>query len=177
MMNNATFRRLVCSLLFLVLGLMVVSPLAAQEDEGDVTDDDVNRVAKQLFCPTCENTPVDVCPTKTCSDWRDLIRQQLNEGQSDDEILTYFADQYGPQVLANAPREGFGWFLWIAPVVVVLGGTVYFARFMSGLQKASGRGQMGGAEKVQKGEKPAADKTTTADDVDYRAKLEEELRG
>ena len=45
------------------------------------TDDDVNRIAKQLFCPVCENTPLDVCPTEACRQWRELIRQMLSEGK------------------------------------------------------------------------------------------------
>lgn len=160
-------------LLFAFCFLLAFTPALAQEEEEDVTDDDVNRVAKQLFCPTCENTPVDVCPTQTCSDWRDLIRQQLEEGRSDEEVLDYFAAQYGPQVLANAPREGFGWFLWIAPVVVVLGGVIFFARYMSHLQQVNRRqGQMGSGRKAEAdGEAPP-----TAEG-DYRRRVEEELKG
>lgn len=111
--------------LFLILWLAVPHTAVAQ---NSVTDDDVNRVAKQLFCPTCQNTPVDVCPTQTCADWRALIRQQLAAGQTDQEILRYFADQYGAGVLANPPRSGFGWFVWLAPLLVVLVGMALFAR-------------------------------------------------
>lgn len=168
MVIHKRWRSIASCLLFIIYCLLLVFPVFAQESDEEVTDDDVNRVAKQLFCPTCENTPVDVCPTQTCADWRALIRQQLEEGRSDEEILAYFAAQYGPEVLANPPREGFGWFLWIAPVVVVLGGVIFFARFLSRLQK---RGQMGSGRKMDSVEKPlppAVDK--------YRAQLEEELR-
>ena len=36
--------------------------------------DDVNRVARQLYCPVCQNIPLDVCPTDACAKWRDTIR-------------------------------------------------------------------------------------------------------
>lgn len=158
-------------LIFIFCFFLATTPLFAQEEDEDVTEDDVNRVAKQLFCPTCENTPVDVCPTQTCSDWRDLIRQQLEDGRSDEEILSYFAAQYGSQVLANAPREGFGWFLWIAPVVVVVGGTIFFARYMSHLQRANRpKGQMGSGRKID-----VKDKAAPPADDEYRRRLEEEL--
>ena len=54
------------------------------------TDDEVNRIAQQLYCPVCENTPLDVCPTEACRQWRDLIRQQLSEGWTEEQIQQYF---------------------------------------------------------------------------------------
>lgn len=170
MVIHKRWRVVTYGLLFTIYCLLLPFPVLAQDSDEEVTDDDVNRVAKQLFCPTCENTPVDVCPTQTCADWRALIRQQLEEGQSDEEILAYFAAQYGTGVLANPPREGFGWFLWIAPVVVGLGGVIFFAQYLSRLQRAGQRGAFGGREEVQKGIKSQA-----AEDK-YRAQLEEELR-
>jgi cytochrome c-type biogenesis protein CcmH/NrfF len=44
------------------------------------TDDEVNAIAKQLYCPVCENIPLDVCPTQACAQWRDLIREKLARG-------------------------------------------------------------------------------------------------
>ncbi|HET6824267.1 MAG TPA: cytochrome c-type biogenesis protein CcmH, partial [Anaerolineales bacterium] len=49
------------------------------------TDDEVNRIAKQLYCPVCESTPLDACPTEACRQWRDLIRTMLAEGRSEAE--------------------------------------------------------------------------------------------
>ncbi len=42
----------------------MVAPALAQGQPP--TDDEVNRIAKQLYCPVCENTPLDVCPTQAC---------------------------------------------------------------------------------------------------------------
>ena len=53
--------------LTLSLALTVVTSINAQSDNPQPpTDDDVNAVAKQLYCPVCENTPIDVCPTQAC---------------------------------------------------------------------------------------------------------------
>lgn len=119
----------VALLLLLLMGWTAIA--AAQ----DVTDDDVNRVAQQLYCPTCESVPVDVCPTQVCQDWRVEIRSQLTEGRSDEEILNYFADRYGEGVLANAPTSGFGLLLWLAPLLIVALGGFAFWRTMSTLRQ------------------------------------------
>jgi cytochrome c-type biogenesis protein CcmH len=114
--------------LFLVLAFAFVSTASAQTRE--VSDDEVNEVAKDLFCPVCESTPLDVCPTQACADWRELIRTQLAEGSSKEDVHEYFARQYGDGVLADPPKRGFNLVLWIFPIVAVLLGGALFARYL-----------------------------------------------
>jgi len=90
------------SLLLLVIFGASTQAFAQGEEP---TDDEVNRIAKQLFCPVCESTPLDVCPTEACRQWRDLIRQMLSEGKSEDEIKQYFVAQYGARVLDEPPNK------------------------------------------------------------------------
>ena len=71
--------------LFVLLGFLLLA-LPALAQDVPVTDDEVNAVAKDLFCPVCESTPLDVCPTQACADWRELIRQQLSEGSTPEEV-------------------------------------------------------------------------------------------
>ncbi len=52
----------------LAVFLLFASPVLAQQN---VSDDQVNEVAGGLYCPVCESTPLDVCPTQACADWRD----------------------------------------------------------------------------------------------------------
>ncbi len=109
-------RTIVAVLLF--LGLALGIPVAAQEP----TADEVNRIAKQLYCPVCPNTPLDVCETKACEDWRAQIRDMLAEGQDEQAIIDYFVAQYGIRVLAAPPRRGFTALVWVLPVVGLLAG-------------------------------------------------------
>jgi cytochrome c-type biogenesis protein CcmH len=86
------------------------------------TDNEVNAVAKQLYCPVCENISLDVCPTTACAQWRALIRQQLAEGKTEQEIKDYFVANYGDRVLATPPTRGFNWLVYILPPLIFLGG-------------------------------------------------------
>ena len=63
-------------LFVLVFAVAVTGVAKAQEQGEGVTDDDVNQVARELYCPICENTPLDVCETQACEDWRQLIREK-----------------------------------------------------------------------------------------------------
>jgi len=99
------------------------------------TDDDVNRIAKQLYCPVCESTPLDVCPTEACRQWRDLIRQMLSEGKSEGEIKQYFVEQYGARVLAEPPNRFVS---YVVPIVAfLLGAALLFRGFKMWMKPAA----------------------------------------
>jgi cytochrome c-type biogenesis protein CcmH len=112
-------------LLLLLLLLLMVPAASAQEGP---TQDEVNAVARKLFCPVCENTPLDVCPTEACQQWRDVIRTKLMEGQSEEEILDYFATMYGDSVLAQPPPRQLA--AWLLPVVIVVAAVAALAYWL-----------------------------------------------
>jgi len=170
--NNRLLQTL---LVVLVLALSAISVLA-QDDSQDrtVTDDEVNEVARDVYCPVCENTPLDVCQTQACADWRELIRTKLANGESKQDIFDYFARQYGDGVLANPPRRGVSLvMLWVLPAVLILLGLLFFSRYMRGLraseaETAVASGQAASLQSSPENSKPAAD--------DYLARVEQELK-
>ena len=126
------------------------------------SDDQVNRIAHQLYCPVCENTPLDVCPTEACRQWRDLIRQQLSEGWSEARIKQYFVDQYGARVLAEPPRSGLNWLVYILPPMIILGGAYLLFRALRSWTKTQGAAAAEPEGDIKKDE--------------YVARLEDELK-
>jgi cytochrome c-type biogenesis protein CcmH len=111
------------SLLFMIVGLVFVSVLTPGFASAQVlfpSDDDVNRVASQLYCPICDNISLDVCPLEACRQWRELIREQLAEGWTEEDIKAYFVAQYGDRVLGEPPRQGLHWMLYVLPPVFIL---------------------------------------------------------
>jgi cytochrome c-type biogenesis protein CcmH len=100
---------------------------SAYAQDTTPTDDEVNRVAKQLYCPVCESTPLDVCPTEACRQWRDLIRSMLAEGKSEQEIQQYFVTQYGARVLAEPPNRLVTYL--VPAVAILLGAFMLFRGF------------------------------------------------
>jgi cytochrome c-type biogenesis protein CcmH len=107
----------------LAFTLVISTPALAQD--GFPTDDDVNKIAKQLYCPVCESTPLDVCPTEACRQWREVIRTMLTEGKSEAEIKQHFATQYGIRVLNVPPNP---WLTYFVPGIVILIGAVMLFR-------------------------------------------------
>lgn len=125
------------------------------------SDNDVNAIARQLYCPVCENIPLDVCGTQACAQWRELIRQKLAAGWTADQIKAYFVQQYGDRVLATPPAHGLNWLVYVLPPLAILGG----AGLLFGVLRSWRRPVP---------DTPAGPSPTPVDDP-YRRRLEEEL--
>jgi len=117
-----------------------------------------------LYCPVCESTPLDVCPTEACRQWRELIRTMLSEGKTDAEIKQYFVEHYGARVLAEPPNRLV---TYLVPAVAILLGAFLLFRGFQMWMKPSATGANPASDE-QPIEKPAQDP--------YVARLEEELK-
>lgn len=125
------------------------------------SDDDINQVARQLYCPVCESTPLDVCPTQACAQWRELIREKLAAGWNEEQVKQYFVEQYGARVLAEPPHP----LVYIVPPLLLLAGIFILYRTLVSMRKP----------------KPAPAETAPAAspapvDGDYLHRVEEELK-
>jgi cytochrome c-type biogenesis protein CcmH len=161
MKSNSSHIAIYTLLLAFILAGLWAAPVAAQGPTP--TDDDVNRVAKQLYCPVCESTPLDVCPTEACRQWRDLIRTMLSQGKTEAEIKQYFVTQYGDRVLAEPPNRLAS---YLVPAVAILLGVLLLARGFQMWMKPSPAVNAGPEETGP--DNPPADP--------YVARLEEELK-
>lgn len=161
---------LLLGLCLLALSLVAVPAASAQEP---VTDDEVNEIARDLYCPVCENTPLDVCPTQACQDWRAEIRSQLSQGKSEEEIQQYFVERYGARVLAEPPRQGFNLIIWVLPILAVVVAGFFFLRFLRNLQDSQSAGVDPGTSTVAQA---SAVKPPPPADDDYISRVEEEVR-
>lgn len=146
------------SLFALLVVALVFTPGAAQDNQP--TDDDVNDIARQLYCPVCENVPLDVCPTEACAQWRATIREQLADGWSEEQIKQYFVEQYGARVLETPPAEGFNWLVYVLPPVAFVVGVLILFRAVRSWRQPQVEVEV----------------QAPAPDDPYAARLEEELR-
>lgn len=87
-----------------LLGIVFVASSAAAQDAQPtpvITDDQVNAIASGLYCPVCENIPLDACGTAACDDWRYEIRLQLEAGMTEQEIVDDFVRRFGDRVVGT----------------------------------------------------------------------------
>jgi cytochrome c-type biogenesis protein CcmH len=117
---------------------------------------------------------LDVCETQACEDWRQLIREKLAGGESDEEIIAYFADVYGERARATPATEGFSLIVWIAPLVLAVVAVFVFARLLKGWLA---RGAASEAVTAPSATRDPSDMSHDEASMDeYVARLEREVR-
>ncbi|HEY6074430.1 MAG TPA: cytochrome c-type biogenesis protein [Anaerolineales bacterium] len=149
----------------LVFFIYVVPARAQGPTPAANIDDEVNRIAKNLYCPVCPNTPLDVCSTQACIGWRAQIKDMLVQGKNEQQIRDYFVEKFGQQVLGAPPAQGFNWLAYILPFVgIILGATVAWFTVRQWIVHKSGS-----AEAAAPPENPAIPK-------EYADRIEKELK-
>jgi cytochrome c-type biogenesis protein CcmH len=124
-------------LFLLLMAAFLGSVLEANAQGGGPSADEVNAIAKNLYCPVCESVPLDVCGTLACEQWRQQIADKLSDGYTDQEIYDFFVEQYGDRVLATPPARGLNWLIYVVPpLAIVIGGWVYFRTVSDGRDRA-----------------------------------------
>lgn len=158
------------SLLLLICLLTV--PVVAQEtppipeniDSSGVSDDAVNAIAHELYCPVCENIPLDTCGTAACADWREEIRGMIAVGMSQDDIVDNFVARFGERVVGT-PQDPFLRALsLVTPYVIAALGFLVALWTLMQWQRRSVVTKM-------------TEKTTIEEDSPYREMLEKDLVG
>lgn len=149
-----------------VLMVLFITALPAAAQDRTVTDDEVNAVAEKLYCPVCENIPLDVCPTLACAEWREEIRTQLASGMTETEVINDFVTRYGDRVVGT-PQDPTLRALslitpWLLGAAAVLAALYTFVRWRSG---------SAAQQVVLTGTSQAGAK----DDDYYRARIEQDL--
>lgn len=140
-MNNythpMTFKKTLLILSIILFSLTIFQSEFVFAQSSNPSDDEVNAIAKGLYCPVCENVPLDVCPTQACAQWRALIREKLTEGWTEEQIKQYFVDQYGDRVLAQPPARGLNLLVYIIPPLFFIGGIFVVYSNLKKIKKSS----------------------------------------
>lgn len=132
-------------------------------------DQRVYYVGEQLKCPVCQNESVADSSASIAEQMRLVIRQQLQEGKSEQQVLRYFAAHYGNQILLTPPPQGFNLLAWLAPVAMLLIG-LGLLTFVARDWRAQGHLQL-----VHDSERTGTESQVDPELEQYRVQLEQEL--
>ena len=104
------------SWLFLLV-LLTSQPLLAAEPEK--FEEEVRMLASELRCVVCQNLSVADSPSEMAQQMRGIIREQLQQGKTPEQIKAYFVSKYGEWVLLAPSKKGFSLLLWVLPFVAL----------------------------------------------------------
>lgn len=97
---------------------------------SQTTDNKVYEIADKLMCPVCRGQTVSHSNSELANDMRRIIKQKLEEGKSEEEILTYFTNRYGDSVLASPPKKGVNLLLWFLPLTGLVVGFMFLVYYL-----------------------------------------------
>ena len=149
----------------LVLLLLAIPTIAQDEPQPiPVTDDEVNDVASQMYCPICEMEPLHTCGASTCVLWRQQIREALESGETSEEIIDSFIERYGDRVVGIPSDPGLRALSLAGPIALgllaLLVGILTFSQWRKRAQPVTN----------------SASNIHTDDDDAYLSQLENDLR-
>jgi cytochrome c-type biogenesis protein CcmH len=113
--------------LLLVMALVAAGPaLAVQPDEvlsDPVLEARARALSAELRCPVCRAESIDESNADIARDLRLLVRERLQAGDTDAQVLDFMVARYGEYILLEPTRSGSNLILWIAgPLMLVAGG-------------------------------------------------------
>lgn len=122
-------RQYVLSLLIFIL----ISPvcLAADPDEL-LADPELEERARilggKLRCVVCKSQSIEDSDAPLAKDMRVLVRERIENGQSDQQVIDFLVERYGDYVLLHPPVQQNTFLLWFLPGIFVVGaaGMIFF---------------------------------------------------
>ncbi|SEK97600.1 cytochrome c-type biogenesis protein CcmH [Roseateles sp. YR242] len=103
-------------------------PAATPAPSGDTLAAREFRLAHELRCVVCQNQSLAESNAPLAADMRTVIREQLQAGRSDAQVIAFFEQRYGAFVSYTPPWRPSTWLLWLGPFLIALTGLVVLVR-------------------------------------------------
>ena len=163
-MKNSIISRAAFIHMILLASMLVGIQSTSLAQEEKSIDDRTKEISYLLMCPVCQGQSVGESNSNLANDMRDIIRKQLEQGKSKEEVLAYFVNSYGESILATPPPKGIDWLLWLLPALGIIIGGIGITLFLFK------------AQKDERKENNMKDNAQADGDKEYLKKIEEELK-
>jgi len=113
----------------LILFLFLLPSFSHAGEAVDMAEDPVLEkrmigLAEDLRCLVCQNESLASSHSELAEDLRREVREQMQKGLSDEEIIDYLVTRYGDYVLFDPPVKSYTLLLWYGPFALLLLGLV-----------------------------------------------------
>jgi cytochrome c-type biogenesis protein CcmH len=87
-------------------------------------------ISQDLRCVVCQNETIDESNATLAQDMRRLVRQRINAGDTNEQVIAYMVDRYGDFVLLRPRFTSQTLLLWFGPILILVLGGVVVVRVM-----------------------------------------------
>jgi cytochrome c-type biogenesis protein CcmH len=102
----------------------------AQPNEDPKIEQRMKALTEQLRCLVCQNETLADSRADLAEDLRKQIREQMNAGKSDQEIVAFLTQRYGDFVLYNPQIKPKTYLLWFLPFILLIAGIAVLFRYL-----------------------------------------------
>jgi cytochrome c-type biogenesis protein CcmH len=102
-----------------------------------------NEVGALLRCPVCQGMSVADSKAEMAVNMKGQVRELLQRGYTEEQILQYFELSYGQFVLLEPKFEGVNTLVWLLPVAALLAGSFIVFAVIRKLQRPPAAPQPG----------------------------------
>lgn len=104
-----------------LLFLLLPSLLFAQETTWNATQEArLQSLLGQLKCVVCQGQSLRQSDATLAQDIRLLVKDEIKNNQTDEQILGQLAQRYGTQILFSPPLQPSTYALWALPALLLL---------------------------------------------------------
>ena len=138
MINHQKLREIFLNVAIGVLSLVFFATPGYAVEPDEVLENSnlelrARNLSKELRCLVCRNESIDESNSIIARDLRLLLRDRLEAGDSDKEILNFLVGRYGEYILLKPVLDGKNIFLWfVGPFVFVICLVGLLSSFISG---------------------------------------------
>lgn len=80
------------------------------------------RITAELRCLVCQNQTIADSQSGLATDLRQQVREMLQRGDSEQQIIEFMTARYGDFVLYRPPVKGSTLLLWFGPALLLVAG-------------------------------------------------------
>ena len=88
------------------------------------------ELIKEIRCLVCQNQSIADSQADLATDLKREVREMIDAGKTDEEILDFLTERYGDFVLYRPPVKENTLLLWLGPGLLVLIGAAVFLKVL-----------------------------------------------
>jgi len=122
-------RKFILSLL-LLWSTCVMAGVEVHKFENPEQEQQYKRLVTELRCLVCQNQNLADSNAELAQDLRQEVYEMIQNGATDQEIISFMVARYGDFVLYRPPFKTTTAFLWIGPFIILVAGFVILLLFI-----------------------------------------------
>ncbi|RLT61332.1 cytochrome C biogenesis family protein [Wolbachia endosymbiont of Drosophila ananassae] len=103
--------------------------------DNKLRDKSMEKRATSLFeiirCPICSGESLSESGSQIAYDMREAIRKKINDGYTDEEIISELKNSYGNSIIIVPPIKSSTYILWFIPLTTLLIGCFLIQRYIN----------------------------------------------